>query len=194
MDIATMFNKYSFIGHEFLTWLWYATEKSPWDLNVLKDKKTELTVGNKITITNKKPQAGRSAKVTIQGEESDLKEAMLAVQDGGWVSNVHLRLSIDEVNYEFTLSALDLKFTGFKCKQASKDNTNSDEIDGAICEKMYLISEAMRFIDQAFERFIKFRLNEKWESDILPELSAWVNNSESTVPHKKSMREKLFNL
>jgi len=180
MDIATMFNKYAFLGHEFLTWLWYASENTPEMLNVLKNKKTELTVGNKVVIVNGTLQAGRSAKVTIQGEESDLKEAMVAVKDGGWVSDIYLRLNVDQVKYEFTLDAQELKISGFKCSERVTIEKD-DDIDGAIMERMHLISGALEFIDLAFEQFIKFRINDKWNSQILPDLSGWVCGTESTA-------------
>lgn len=190
MDIATMFNKYAFLGHEYLTWLMYASEKKPWALNVLKDRTTELTIGKKVVLINEKPQAGKSAKVTVEGEESDLKEALVAIKDGGWVSDIHLRLKINDVDYEFTISAQEFKFSGFKTTVPA--NTKDDnEIDGAIMERMLLISDAMEFIDLTFERFLKARLNGEWKSEILPDLSAWVTGSESSAPGKP-MNEKIF--
>jgi len=190
MDIATMFNTYSFLGCEYLTWLMYASEKDPWALNVIDNKKTELTIGNKVVVINEKPQAGRSAKVTVQGEESDLKEAMVAVKDGGWVSDIHLRLKMDDVKYEFTLNAKELKATGFKTDCPANAN-DEDEIDGAIMEKMHLISDAMQFIDLTFERFIKARLNGKWKTEIVPGISAWITGDQSAAP-QKSMKDKIF--
>ena len=190
IDIATMYNKYAFLGPEFLTWLWYASENTPERLNVFKDEKTELVVGNKVVIVNDNPQPGKSAKVTIQGEESDLKEAMLSVKDGGWVSDIHLRLEIGEIKYELTLGAPALKITGFKCSErVSADK--EEEIDGAIMERIFLITKAMEYLDHVFERFIKARLNGKWDSEILPDLSAWIRGDEN-MGSKVPLNKKLF--
>ena len=48
LDIATAYNKFQFLGYEFLLWLWYTSEKEPEVISRVAgvNRSVEVTVGN----------------------------------------------------------------------------------------------------------------------------------------------------
>ena len=76
LDVAVAYNRYKFLGEEFLTWLWYGIEK---DQNLFKNFDqgfVALEVGNRIVFENRRKES--AARITIQGEGAGLEEGVLA--------------------------------------------------------------------------------------------------------------------
>ena len=80
LDVAVSYNRYKFLGYEFLTWLWFTIDKDSNHLTEIFQKPITLQIGNRITLENRQNQAVET--VTIKGDEAGLEEGMLALQKG----------------------------------------------------------------------------------------------------------------
>ena len=46
LDVSVSYNRYKFIGHEFLTWLWFMIENEPEKIQTAAKDLDTLTLGN----------------------------------------------------------------------------------------------------------------------------------------------------
>ena len=54
LDLVVAYNRYRFLGDEFLTWLWYTIENDPSVLKSADSDCQSLEVGNRIVFENRK--------------------------------------------------------------------------------------------------------------------------------------------
>ena len=55
LDVAVSYHRYKFIGHEFLTWLWYVIENEQEVLKASGDDFVSLEIGNRLVLENRLP-------------------------------------------------------------------------------------------------------------------------------------------
>ena len=77
LDIATAYNKYGFLGNEFLTWIWYLVETDK-DITALSGSKDPITfeIGNSISLENNLGDKSKE-KITIKGDQAGLEEGVI---------------------------------------------------------------------------------------------------------------------
>ena len=83
MDISVAYEKYKFIGYEFLTWLWFVIETDPEYFREIQPEIASLDVGNRLVLENR--QTGAVETVTIKGDDAGLEEARMSLKKGGMV-------------------------------------------------------------------------------------------------------------
>lgn len=82
LDVAVSYNRFKFLGHEFLTWLWYSIENEPDILKNSENESVSLEIGNRIVLENR---IGDSMEtITIKGDDAGLEEGMLSLEKGLW--------------------------------------------------------------------------------------------------------------
>ena len=93
LDIAVAYNKYKFLGNEFLTWLWYVIENeiSINELTKIKDKQIVLKIGNSIVLENSLGDDAKE-KISIKGDDAGLEEGTMALKKGGVVTEINLKI------------------------------------------------------------------------------------------------------
>ena len=60
LDVAVAYNRFRFLGDEFLTWLWFIIENDPGYLNNLSSEPFSLEIGNRIVLENRHHQTVES--------------------------------------------------------------------------------------------------------------------------------------
>ena len=171
LDIAVAYNRYKFIGYEFLTWLWYTINKDPDKLAPLDPDFISLETGNRIVLENSRKDA--SETVTIKGNDADLKEGKLALQKGGLVTELNLILICGANRWQFTIKGESLNVSNFKLPSTGPIESD-EQLEGAVLEKIYLYSKAIDFIKNIFKMFIKIRLSQKWSQTIVRQMGDWI--------------------
>ena len=53
LDVAVAYNRYQFLGEEFLTWLWFVIEQDPSILRKADSDLTSFEIGNRIVLEKK---------------------------------------------------------------------------------------------------------------------------------------------
>ena len=175
LDIATAYNKYQFLGYEFLLWLWYASEN---EADVISrfagvDHPIEVTVGNSITIEIQ--GAGYPEKLTIKGEDAGFEEAFLAIDKGGSIVQTNLIFKINDQEFHFDFKGDDFSVRNLKCQPATTAPTAADEIEGALLEKWFLNSLVFNSLDLLYDHFITIRLANGLGKDLVSKINHWVS-------------------
>ena len=173
LDIAVSFNRYKFIGNEFLTWLWYLIENEPEKLVNEKKHTIILEIGNRIVLENRVNEDS-SEVITIKGDDADLKEGIIALKKGAVVTELHLVLRENELEWRFNIKGESFHFSGLKTPETGKIEKKED-IDGAILERSYLYGKVIDTIDDLFRTFINLRITEQWKKEVVPQIKQWIS-------------------
>ena len=174
LDIAVSYNKYKFIGNEFLTWLWFIIETNaniP-DLIKIKDKTITLKIGNSIVLENSLGDQSVE-KISIKGDDAGLEEGATALRKGALVTDINLHMNIDENEFRFSLKGESMNITGLKTPPTGNIE-QENELEGAVLEKAYLCSMVFDTLDSLFAVFIRKRTSQEWKTHDLPEIRNWI--------------------
>ncbi|MBI5895419.1 MAG: hypothetical protein HZB24_05225 [Desulfobacterales bacterium] len=174
LDIAVAYNRYRFLGNEFLTWLWFAIET---DMEIIRQCDAELLdldVGNRMVLENK--LANGKENITIKGDAAGLEEALLALSKGALITDLHLIYKSGSVEWQFAVKGESLSFSGVKLPQTGPMEAG-EEMEGIILEKIFLYEKPFRLLDALYQQFTKLRLSEKWIAHTIPSMKKWISSS-----------------
>jgi recombination associated protein RdgC len=159
MDNVILIEEKEFLGREFLTWLWFKSETSGGHFDI-KGKTIELWVGNRMVLSD----SDNTEQVACKGENSELQEAKRALSQGKKVCASNFKLNIGDNEYSFTL---DSKHFNLKSLKTPKIELNkSEDLDGMLFEKIFLIQEVVEAVEQLFIVFLQLRThNNNWLSE-----------------------------
>jgi hypothetical protein len=175
LDIATAYNRYKFLGHEFLTWLWYLMETDGHRLGQVDSPSIVLALGKRIVLEN--PRENHAEKITIKGEYANFEAGLLPLRQGSLVTELSLEAKSAGMTWEFNLKGESLSVS---CMRMSTTGPieSLDDIEGALLEKVYLLETILQFIDTLFERFIKIRVSNDWNKKVVPQIRKWLIKNE----------------
>ncbi len=169
-DISLSYNRYGFLGCEFLLWLWFCSNNS--GLYKLFDNKNEaLEIGNKIILEKKNNSSFE--KITIKGEEADLEEAMISLKKGAIVKELNFLYKKENKEWRFTITGENLCFTNLKIPDVGFIETKKD-IEGFVVEKIYSYNLIFCLIDDLYNKYILLRISDEWKH-IVFDIKKWMN-------------------
>jgi len=171
LDVAVSYNRYKFIGHEFLTWLWYAIDNKENGLQQFDDNQFYLEIGNRIVLENSR--AEDTETITIKGNEAGMEEGLLSLKKGAVVTELNLIYRLGDHDWQFNIKGENLHMSGIKLPETGKIET-TDDIEGAVLEKIYLYDQLLQIMDKIFKFFIKLRVSEDWEKKHVPAIKKWI--------------------
>ena len=171
LDVAVSYNRFKFLGHEFLTWLWFVIENQPDKLKASDSELVFFQVGDRIVLENSRKDTVES--VTIKGDEAGLEEGALALQKGAVVTELNLIYKSSAHEWRFSLKGESLGVSGLKTPQIGLIEHDED-IEGALLDKVYLFEKAIVFINNLYADFIRLRVSDRWENDEVPHIRKWV--------------------
>jgi hypothetical protein len=176
LDIATAYNKYGFLGNEFLTWLWFMIETGQDITRAIKSKDpVSLDIGNSLVLENTLGDNARE-KITIKGDQAGLEEGTTALKKGAKVTEMNLICKLGpEEEYHFTIKGESFNITGLKTPASAGDGSD-DEIEGRVIEKALLIFRITAVIDTLFFTFLDQRIDEDWKTKGFSQMRAWIQN------------------
>lgn len=170
LDIAVAYNRFKFLGEEFLTWLWFVIDQDPNILRKADPDLTSLEIGNRIVLEKRHKKAVE--RITIKGENAGLEEAMLALQKGALVAEMNLVYRSAEQKWQFTLKGESLNLSSMKTPIISAPKS-SDNMEGVILEKIFLYDKILQFIEKLYKTFIKYRLSDRWQKRDVALIKKW---------------------
>jgi hypothetical protein len=174
LDVSVAYEKYKFLGYEFLTWLWFMCENDQESLRGFQPEMASLDVGNRLVLENR--QTGAVETITIKGDDAGLEEARLALQKGGMVSEVNMVYQAGDQKWQFTVKGESLHIGNLKVPETGPMETE-DDWEGAILEKTYLYEKAVLLIRQVYRGFILSRIQNEWSSKMVPQMKSWISGS-----------------
>lgn len=177
LDITVSYDKYKFLGNEFLTWLWYLIEIDANIKDIIKDmtqmecSSLVFEIGNCVALENSLGDDSVE-KVSIRGDDAGLEEGRTALKKGGVITDINLVMYMDDNEWKFSIKGESMNITSLKSPAAAKVE-NEDEMEGAVLEKIYLCNTVFEVIDTLFRIFIKKRISEEWKTVYIPAIREW---------------------
>lgn len=171
LDVAVAYNRYKFIGNEFLTWLWFIIDAKPDYLKTVDQTIVALNIGNRIVLENNSNDS--SEIITIKGDDAGLEEGILSLRKGAVVIEMNLIYKTENQDWKFSLKGESISFSGLKPPETGPLETK-DDIEGLLLEKAYLFEKAIELINRLFNAFLKLRVSSDWNASLLPEIRKWV--------------------
>jgi hypothetical protein len=160
LDIAVAYNRYAFLGNEFLTWIWFLIENDDATIAKCGEEEAELLVGNRMVLINR--WANGMETITIKGDAAGLEEGLLALGKGALITEINLIFKSASLQWQFSIKGESLNFSSFKLPETGAVE-QPEEMEGLILDKLYLYEKPFQFIDALYRKFISLRLSEKWQ-------------------------------
>jgi len=170
LDVAVAYNRYRFLGNEFLTWLWYMIENKQDELRPLDQDLTALEIGNRMVLENHHNDTDEN--ITIKGDNAGLEEGLLALKKGALVAEVNLVYRSGEQKWQFNIKGQSLNISGLKTPATARPEINED-VEGFVLEKIYLYDRVIQFIENLYKMFVRLRLSNQWNSSI-HQVRTWI--------------------
>ena len=175
LDIATAYNKYKFLGNDFLTWIWFLIETDRNISTLLNSKNTiTLEIGNSLVLENKLGDKSKE-KVTIKGDQAGLEEGTTALKKGAFVTQMNLICKINEDEYKFTIKGESFNITGLKTPKTDLSK-NKEEMEGLVLEKSFFCFKIFEVIDTLFLKYIEQRTADNWNNKGLQDIKNWIGS------------------
>jgi hypothetical protein len=173
LDIATAYNRYKFLGYEFLTWLWYVMEKERNHLVQIHPELTSLEIGNRVVLENRIQEEMET--ILIRGDGAGFEEGMLALEKGAMVSEINLILKANEMEWRLTIKGESLDLSGLKTPETAGEEA-PDEMEAAVLEKIFLYERVFQVFEALYAYFIRLRIGNSWSDPTLPAIKKWILN------------------
>ena len=174
LDVAVAYSRYRFLGNEFLTWLWFMIDTRQDQLSKFADGLTALEVGNRIDLENRQDE--KVERVTIRGDDADLKEGYLALKKGALVTDINLIFRAESFRWQFNIKGESLNISALKSPQTAPPESEEDT-EGVVLEKVFLHERIIRLLESAFRRFIHLRTSDKWNDTTVVQIKQWLSSS-----------------
>ena len=174
LDIAVAYNRYKFLGNEFLTWLWFMIETDQSSFRQHDPDLVSLTVGNRLVLENTHNNAKET--VTIKGDNASMEEGLLAISKGAAVTEIHLAYKTGAQTWEFSLKGESLNISNLKLPETGPVET-PDDIEGVVLEKIYLIEKVIGIVNNLFTHFIHLRLSNTWDNQTVSRIRKWATSN-----------------
>jgi hypothetical protein len=163
LDIAVAYNRYRFLGNEFLTWVWFLIENDEATIRRCDAELLSLEVGNRMVLEHR--WANGLETITIKGDAAGLEEGVLALSKGAMVTEINLFYKSGALQWQLSLKGESLSFSGLKLPETAAAE-QSEEMEGLVLEKLYLYEKPFRLIDELYRCFIVLRLSGEWPATV----------------------------
>ena len=172
LDIAVAYNRFKFLGDEFLTWLWFVMENHPEVLNEADRDLASLDIGKRLVLEKMRNKAKES--ITIKGDQAGFEEGVLALQKGAVVTELNLIYISGSHEWRFTVKGESLNLSGLKTPQTAPVE-KAEDIEGAVLEKIFLYEKVFDLINRLYAAFIRLRVSNRWKDEVVPRMRRWIS-------------------
>jgi len=173
LDIAVAYNRYKFLGNEFLTWLWFMIETDQNRLHRYDPDLVSLNIGSRLVLENTRNNAKET--ITIKGEDANLEEGLLSLKKGAVVTEIHLSYKSGAQHWQFSLKGESLNISNLKMPETGPVETPED-LEGAVIEKAYLMKKVIGLVNNLFFHFVKLRVSDEWRNQTVSRIRKWASS------------------
>lgn len=174
LDVAVAYNRYKFLGEEFLTWLWYVIENNQDLIKNFDQDFVGLEIGDRIVFENRRKESAE--RITIKGEGAGLEEGILALKNGALVTELNVIYRSAELVWQFTLKGESLNISSLNIPNTELPQSDED-LEGFVLEKLFLYEKSLQFLKNLFARFVKLRISNDWQSKDIAAIRNWIQSS-----------------
>jgi len=164
----------SFLGREFLTWLWFKSEERDGAVMIPGTGDVQVILARRLILASGDGEYSES--VICQGLHANLREGKAAIREGKKIKEARIKLGVGTDQWELTLKADRFQFQSLKLPagMAMNEEEEEEEKEGRILERISLTETALKTIDQLFALFLAKRLAAQWSSEEIPRMKKWI--------------------
>jgi hypothetical protein len=158
-----------FLGSEFLTWLWFATEQSDDRIEVPDQGWVTVTFKDRLSLasaSNEKENSVVKSEVPLAAEE-----ARTALRIGKQVNQARLQITMGERSYELMVLASAYAFANVKLP-----STLGTDVREMARERLFLLNEMESIVDGLYLTFMRLRRDPEAWATVSAEMRKWVRS------------------
>jgi hypothetical protein len=175
MDLIDLINSRSFLGSEYLMWLWFKAECFDGLFDLPEHGRIELAFDDQLTLEAYLAETERN--MFRGGAPAYSPEAKTALREGKRVQAAKLRIIKEGREWTVKLKAETLGFSGVKIPSLLSKHEEEQ-----FYERMYLLDELEEILDALYREFIDIRLSHAWHDAMLPAIQDWVHADDLLNP------------
>lgn len=172
LDASVAYNRYKFLGHEFLTWVWFMIENYPDSLPHEDGQPVSLRIGNRIILENSRKEALET--VSIKANQSELEEGRLSLKKGAVVTEMNLFFRFNHLLWTFDIKGESLAVSGVKVPETQSEDP-CDGLETTLLTKMEKYEILVSFLHNLYKQFVKHRISSQWEAETVPAIKRWIS-------------------
>ncbi len=170
------------IGREFLTWLWFTTERDGDRVTIDGVDEARLLFANRLMMSGGGLIKENSTVVCDAPSQTD--EARAALKTGKKVAKATLMLDLDERHYEVTVDASTFALTGVKLPDLLAE-LDEERLD----ERLSLLDTLEAALDSLYVRFATVRVDPEAWAETLAAMTRWAAAGPSNAAHSNAAPE-----
>lgn len=170
-DASVAYAKHKQLGSDFLTWLWYMVEKDTTHLYDALDINLFLSDKRKITLENHSTKDAES--IVIKNDGDNLKEAFVSLSKGAKVTQIGIKLDLNDHHWFLSLKDKDLSPVSMKMPMTVPAETEDDD-QGVMLERIGLYNKAIEAIEELFSYFVGLWSSDDQKTEIQDGMDKWV--------------------
>lgn len=174
MDLLKLHALKCFLGADFLTWLWFESERLDGSFELSATGPLNLLVDDHLVLAAEHSDVREN--VLRKGTPSACAEAGAALAVGKKVARMKLRADTDHGEFVFSLDAADLDVRGLRLPSPQTVSTTE-----RVIERMGSLLLVTAMIDELFTAFLEVRLGRQWETEVLVAMRRWVRIKDGVV-------------
>lgn len=164
MDLVDLMTEKRFLGQEFLTWLWFKSEERGGTVAVANG---DIILVFEQHILLESGEGESHQRVVCQGVQSELNEARTGLAMGKKLEQARMRMAKGDYEWRLSMSGGLLEYRNIrspKTMTAAEDNDEASR-EGRILDRIGLLEETVRTMDELFKIFLRLRLSVGWEDE-----------------------------
>lgn len=182
MDLIDLIQTRSFLGAEFLLWLWFKCECFDNLLHLPEHGNIEVWFDDGLTLE----------AFLAETERHDLKggapahspEAKMALRQGKRPSKAKLGVLKEGREWSFSIKSVSMDMSGIKIPALL-----SREEEEQFYERMYLLEELEDVILGLYNEFLTIRLSLQWDALMVPRFKSWIASDDTSTPDQYPTQE-----
>jgi len=178
VDLVDLIQEKRFFGQEFLTWLWYKSEERGGAVNLPGSGDILVVFEKHMLLEYGEGESNES--LVCRGLRTELQEARTGLQMAKKVEQARIRIGRGDYEWILTLRGTLLELRNMrppKTGSAAEDGDEQLAVEGRMLERIGLIEEAVRMVNELFRFYLRLRVRQEWETEDLPRIREWVGKA-----------------
>ena len=167
MGVLELIQQKAFIGKEFLTWLWFRSERD--NEVIVKGKEITVEILGPILLD---AQYGDARASMLKGDSpATTPEARTALLEGKKLKKAKLKWVREDVEWTFTIDGENFNVSGLNIP-----NPGKLPFEEFMLMRLEMVREFEQVLQDLLETFLELRLDQKQWKRELEEIQQWVSN------------------
>jgi hypothetical protein len=169
VGLLELIEQKSFLGPEFLTWLWHRSELENGRIELESDDPVEVVFEDAMML---EAEIGHATVQTLRGEAPGASaESRAALMEGKKVKRAKLHLTQGEMEWTFTLRADTFDFSGVRIPAPK-----GLPFEEGVSLRLQAVERLFALVDRLYAAFLAIRLDpQAWDAE-LARIHKWVED------------------